>query len=181
MTEQEYKIVRSNRRKTMSIVIDEDGEVIVRIPRWVSKEAVEEFVEEKEDWIRDSKEKMINRKKRSESRNWSAVREETYPWIRGLGGELFRKKVAQWAEIMGVEYNRITIKEVSTRWASCSSKKNLNFSWKVFVMPERLVDYLIVHELSHLKYMNHSEAFWDVVRTYIPEYKPLIKELENYV
>ena len=141
-----YTIVRS-KRKTIGISVNEDGEVIIRIPKWGTLREAHEFAEEKAEWILKSQKKM---KKRKEDRrdDWDEVRAATYPWIRLQGGRMFRDKVADWAGKMGIEYTKITIKDVSTRWGSCTSKGHLAFSWKVFVMPERLVDYLVVHKMA---------------------------------
>lgn len=71
----------------------------------------------------------------------------------------------------GFEYNNIAIRDQSTRWGSCSSKKNLNFNWRLIFAPEDILDYVIVHELCHLKEMNHSKKFWDLVGSIAPNYK----------
>lgn len=165
----------------MGITIDEDGNVEVRIPVRVPYAEAERFVQERYDWIVRSRKKMLERKARHDAKNWDRLKSETEPWMRGRGGELFMAKVAGWAERMDVEYNRVTIRDTSTRWGSCSAKRNLSFTWKVFVMPEHLVDYLIVHELAHLRYMNHSREFWDMVETYIPEGRKIKKQFEEYV
>ena len=70
-------------------------------------------------------------------------------------------------------YNRVSIKNMKTRWGSCSTKKNLNFHYKIIELPSELADYLIVHELCHLGEFNHSEKFWKLVERAIPEYKTL--------
>ncbi len=113
--------------------------------------------------------------------DWDGMMKQTYVWIRGRGGRLFRDKVAAWARVMGVEYNRITVKNVTSIWGSCSARSNLNFSWKVFALPERLVDYLVVHELAHLKHLDHSPQFWALVGSFLPDYRKRKKELERYV
>ena len=68
-------------------------------------------------------------------------------------------------------YRNITIREQKTRWGSCSSEKNLNFNWKLILAPPEVLDYVVVHELCHLKEMNHSKAFWDEVGKVMPEYE----------
>ena len=174
-----YTVVRV-RRKTIGISVDENGNVQIRIPKWCPLWEAHDFVKEKADWILKAQTKMEQRQENRRD-DWDDVRAETYPWIRLQGGKLFRNKVAAWAEKMGVEYSKITIKDVSTRWGSCSDNGSLSFSWKVFVMPERMVDYLIVHELAHIRHMDHSHEFWELVGTYIPDYKRIRKEFKNYI
>lgn len=173
-----YNIVRTKRR-TIGIVIDQSGDIEIRIPGWVTVGEVERFVEEKKSWIIKTRKKMASRNKVRRA-DWDQLKDNYGIWMNGRGGELFKKKVDDWAEIIGVTYNRLSLRDVSSRWGSCTSKGNIMFSWKVFAMPERVVDYLIVHELVHRKYMNHSTQFWEEVGRYVPEYKKIKKELVRY-
>lgn len=77
-------------------------------------------------------------------------------------------------------FNRITIKHVVSKWGSCSSKRNLNFNWHLIFLPKHLIDYIIVHELMHLREMNHSPAYWAWVGKYFPTYKSAKKEVQAY-
>ena len=77
------------------------------------------------------------------------------------------------------EINRVAIKNTSTRWGSCSSKKNLNFNYKIIYLRPELADYLIVHELCHLGELNHSKRFWTLVKKTIPDYVNINKELRR--
>ncbi len=88
---------------------------------------------------------------------------EHYLRYKEIARILCEEKCEFWAEKIGVEYNRIAIKSMKTKWGSCSSKKNLNFNYKILFLSEKDRDYLIVHELSHLVHMNHSSRFWDLV------------------
>ena len=75
--------------------------------------------------------------------------------------------------------NRVAIKNTSTRWGSCSSKRNLNFNYKIIYLRRELSDYLIVHELCHLGQLNHSKKFWELVKQTIPNYVKINKELKR--
>ena len=100
-------------------------------------------------------------------------------WTRAQASEILPQKVASWAQKLGVEYNNIVIKDQKTLWGSCSSKKNLNFSYRLIKMPLSIIDYLIVHELAHLIHFDHSPEFWACVGTYVPNYKEARKWLNT--
>ncbi len=72
---------------------------------------------------------------------------------------------------MNLKYQRIVIKDQKTRWGSCSSLHNINYNWKLILMPTEILDYVVVHELAHLKEMNHSPRFWSEVEKILPSYK----------
>ena len=92
-------------------------------------------------------------------------------WLRNKANEVLKAKTAEWAQKMGVEYNNITIKNQQSLWASCSAKKNINYTYHIIKMPTAIRDYLIVHELSHLVHMNHGAEYWQLVAQYCPDYK----------
>jgi predicted metal-dependent hydrolase len=94
---------------------------------------------------------------------------------RGLVLHLLEK----WNKHYGFSWNKVAIRNQSSRWGSCSSKRNLNFSYKIIFLPERLAEYLVVHELCHLKEFNHSEKFWNIVALAIPDYARRREELRK--
>ena len=97
-----------------------------------------------------------------------------------LAREIFTRKAAYYASVMKVTYGRISIREQKTRWGSCSSKGNLNFNWRLIFAPEEVLDYIVVHELAHRREMNHSQAFYDIVESVLPEYKKEQKWLREH-
>jgi len=88
-------------------------------------------------------------------------------------------RVEYFANIMGVTYGNITIRNQKTRWGSCSSKGNLNFNCLLMLAPSEILDYVVVHELCHRKQMNHSKAFWLEVEKVLPDYKESIEWLKE--
>lgn len=92
-------------------------------------------------------------------------------WMIDKAAELIKKRTTEYSVILGVNYNSIRIKDTKTRWGSCSSKCNLNFNYRIIMAPEKVMDYIIVHELSHLKHMNHGKKFWETVALYMPDYE----------
>lgn len=159
-----YQWIRS-RRKTIAIQIDREGQVIVRTPYGITKRQVEEFLDEKKDWLLQTRQRVEKRKTEQ-----IPISEE----VRREGIErakrIFPERTAYFAKRMGVDYGRITIREQKTRWGSCSSKGNLNFNWKLVLLDPELLDYVVVHELAHRREMNHSVAFWKVVEAELPDY-----------
>lgn len=102
-------------------------------------------------------------------------------WYRTEAAKLINNRADKLSSQMGINYKRIVIRGQKTRWGSCSHRKNLNFNWKLIMAPESVIDYVIIHELTHLKEMSHSKRFWELVSQYCPrwrEYKKWLKQHE---
>ena len=162
---QEYELIRS-KRKSLALQVKGDGTVVVRAPLRLSEDKIDRFVREHLDWIEKQKDRI---QELSGKRHVITEQERADGIQKAL--KIFPERTAFFAERMGVDYGRITVREQKTRWGSCSQKGNLNFNWKLALMPEEILDYLVVHELAHRVEMNHSPAFWAVVAEEIPDYK----------
>lgn len=92
------------------------------------------------------------------------------PASRRSARRIIQARVEHWARVLGVEYNRVAIKDQRTLWGSCSGRKNLNFNWRLAAAPPEALDYVVIHELCHLREMNHSGKFWALVRLACPDY-----------
>jgi predicted metal-dependent hydrolase len=98
------------------------------------------------------------------------IRNALVRWYKRNAELKFREKVARYADIVGVDPADVGIKTFKSRWGSCSSKGRIDFNWKVIMAPNRIVDYVVVHELCHLKQHDHSPEFWKLVERVIPDY-----------
>ncbi|NQV13510.1 MAG: M48 family metallopeptidase [Parcubacteria group bacterium] len=172
----EYTLRTSNRARNLRLTINLDGELIVTKPWLVSTRRAEKFVQQKADWILK---KMAAMKTRGDNSLLANISAADYLKYKEQARALVIQKVVDFSQIYGLEYNRIFIRNQKTRWGSCSARKNLNYNFRLALLPERLVDYIIVHELCHLKELNHSSRFWALVGQEIPYYKEARKELRN--
>ena len=171
-----YQIIRSQ-RKTMSLEIKPDGQIIVRAPLRLSQVRIRRCVEQKLDWILKNLEKIQKREVQRETVPGLSKEERTR-----LQQEVCRKipeRTAYFAEKIGVSYGRITLRQQKTRWGSCSANGNLNFNWLLILAPPEVLDYVVVHELCHRRQMNHSQAFWNEVSAVLPGYKEQKKWLKD--
>jgi predicted metal-dependent hydrolase len=92
-------------------------------------------------------------------------------WYKTQSFIYLKSRTAFWADRIGVSFRRICIKDQRSRWGSCSSLHNLNYNWRIIMAPEPVIDYLIIHEVSHLVHFNHSTHFWELVSMHDPIYQ----------
>ena len=165
------EVIRS-KRKTLAIEIRPDMRVVVRAPEKIPQNEIMKFVEEKQNWIKKHLVQMYFKAEEiKKQKKEPALTNADIEKLCQKALSVIPDKVKYYAEIMGVTYGRITIRNQKTRWGSCSSEKNLNFNWKLILAPPEVLDYVVVHELCHLKEMNHSKAFWDEVGKVMPNYE----------
>lgn len=108
-----------------------------------------------------------------------AIRQLIESHYRQYARELLTAKTSYWAKRIGVSYNRIAIKSQKTRWGSCSAKGNLNYNWHIVCTNDELIDYIVIHELCHLRHLNHSPAFWQLVASHCPTYRECRSRLRS--
>jgi hypothetical protein len=101
-------------------------------------------------------------------------------WYRMQAAKLIRQKAAKIGAHSGLTYDRLIIRRQKTRWGSCSQMGNLSFNWKLIMAPEPVIDYVIIHELAHLKEMNHTKSFWQLVARHCPRWRQHRKWLKDH-
>ena len=161
-----------SKRRTIGLEVQADGKVLIRAPKGITKKVLMDFVNDRQEWIVEKW--FLIEKHRRKKAEAPKPDYEGHPEIEAFYRRAARKKIiertAWYAKLMGVTYGRISIRAAKTRWGSCSGAGNLNFNWKLVLMPPEVLDYVVVHELAHRKEMNHSERFWKVVEAEMPDY-----------
>ena len=204
----EYRLIKS-KRKTISIQIDKDAQIIVKAPHSVSQRYIEDFILSKRDWIEknvhkvqqtaalrqpkkfiggevfmlfgkeymlcissvDSKIKIIDDRIFFPQKFMDSPKEHMVKFYKKIARKYLNERTQKIASQLNLHYNNLKITSADKRWGSCSSKKNINFSYKLIMANEMAIDYVIIHELCHLLYMNHSSSFWNAVKSIMPNYK----------
>ena len=166
----DYTLRFSNRR-TLALQIQKDGSLLVLAPFFTSRERIECFVEEKSLWIEKARKQMQKRRKYPED-------PEEIRRLVVKAKELLPQRVAFYSEKMGLKPQRISITKAKTRFGSCSSKKTISFSCFLLLYPPEAVDYVVVHELAHIRHKNHGPDFYALVQRYMPDYQARKKLLK---
>jgi predicted metal-dependent hydrolase len=177
-----YTLRLNPRSKSIRLAIHSGGEFTVTVPPRVTQKMIEHFIGLKADWILEkiahfkkfdlARGPQVPRKTKAEQRaQYLALKEKAL--------KIATEKVHHWNSFYNFKFKNISIKNQKTRWGSCSKNGNLNFNYKIALLPEKLADYLVVHEIAHLGEFNHSKRFWDLVAKTIPDYQIIRKELKG--
>lgn len=172
----EYELVRSN-RKTLALYVRRDGRIEVRAPLRTSKDYIDGFVRKKQDWIENTLGKLSARQTEKRVIRLTSKEEARY---KKQAKTYLQQKCGLFSEVMGLRHGEIKVNSAKTRWGSCNRKGDINFTYRLLFAPEELIDYVVVHELAHLKEMNHSARFWSVVEQIMPDYRARRKKLREF-
>jgi hypothetical protein len=170
-----YIFKRSCQARNLRITVHRDMRVVVTMPFFFSVSKAEKFVRDKSDWIKKSLEKIGKIKKNiipiPQKGAYRKYKEEARVFLNHRLDEVNRN--------YSFRFFKVSIRNQKTRWGSCSRNGNLNFNYKILFLPLPLAEYIITHELCHLKEMNHSLRFWNLVAKTVPEHKKLRKQLRQ--
>ncbi len=211
------KIIRT-KRKTIALIVNEKGEVIIRAPKRATKREINALVKKHAGWIvkkraeaRKNQETFASRQfvegeefyflgknyvlqytgsEKSTLRLWgeklqiaNSAQEKAKivieKWYKKEARQIFTERVNFYAEKYGFEYKKLKLSSAKRRWGSCSSIGNINLTWRLVMAPPEIIDYVVVHELCHLREQNHSKAFWVQVGAIMPDYKVRRKWLKE--
>lgn len=169
-----YKIKKSNRAKRLRVAVYCDASVVVTLPISAEENIVEKFLKDKTTWLLSK----IEYFKKYKNNKLSVLSKGDYLEQKDKALDVVYKIVEKYNNKKQFKYNRIAIKNQKTRWGSCSRKGNININYKVIYLSGKIAEYIVVHELCHLKEFNHSSKFWNLVAREIPDYLELKDNLK---
>ena len=161
----------------MGIQIGDGKQVIIKVPIGTPESVAVAFMKEKRDWILKQIAKI--EKQAEMAKAMGVLSADDLKVIKEKAKVLIPKRVEHFAKLSGISYNRIFIRLQKSRWGSCSREGNLNFNCLLVLMPQEILDSVVVHELCHRRHMDHSKAFYAEVLWIFPEYKRCDKWLKQ--
>ena len=161
------QIFRSAVRTTLEVEVKSDLSVIVRVPLSISDKEINRFIKQKET----KKEKTLKRIGSRQRPYFPNLSQNDIKALAEKAAKVIPEKTKYYAPLIGVNYAKITIRNQTSRWGSCSSNGNLSFNCLLMLCPDSCIDYVVVHELCHRKELNHSPRFWRLVENILPDYK----------
>lgn len=172
-------VIRKQNKNMYLRVREPEAEVVATVPMQMKEETIERFVREHAAWIREA----VGRIKEKDNQTGQLPVEA--PFMERENRYLLKKKItallAKWEPVMKVQSNGFTIKKMKTRWGSCNvNTHHLNFNYALTKVPQSCLEYVVVHELTHLLEPSHNERFWGLMEYYLPGAKQLRKELNTY-
>ena len=166
-------IISYSKRRSVSLKV-KNGDLLVLAPIGTSENDINKIIDKHIEWIN----KAVAREKATREKYESLTETD----IRALKKEARKYLVPlceYYSSLTGLKYNKISITSAKTRFGSCSSSKNISFSYLVMLYPEPAREYVVLHEIAHLKEMNHSKAFYTIIGQYMPDYKERRKLLKS--
>lgn len=170
-----YVVRRSTRTRRLRITVHGDARVVITAPSYVGMPFIKQQIEARAGWLWNSLRRFAER----QTAAFMRYSRRDYLRFKEQARTVITARVVYFADLHHFSYGRISIRDQRTMWGSCSAQGNLNFSYKLLFLPPAVRDYVIVHELCHLKTFNHSPAFWGRVSEILPSYKIAKKMLRD--
>ena len=171
----DYNLIRSKRR-TISLRISQDCDVIVRAPLFASKKMIDGFVSKHEKWI----DKHIEIQKKQP--DLKSLSKKEILELKKQAEEVLTRKTEYYSKILRLYPKHVKITSAKKRFGSCTADNGICYSYRLMLYPDKAIDYVVVHELCHLKHRNHGKSFYSLVAKYMPDYlerDKLLKELQQ--
>lgn len=170
-----YELKTSQRARRIRLSIRFGENLVVSGPRNLNDRYIENFLKLKSKWILAALEKY----KPKPGQVVIKTQRGDYKKYKNQALAFVRERLEYFNRFYGFIYHRVSVKNQRTCWGSCSKKGNLNFNYKIIFLPPALADWIVVHELCHLKELNHSKKFWSLVAQTIPDWREIRQKLKK--
>jgi predicted metal-dependent hydrolase len=174
-----WQLIRSARARSIRITIYPTGEVKVTAPRLTPEFLISKFVNSKSSWITKKLAHFSKHPVSDERKLLNSLGRKDFKEQKGKALELVRSRLEHFNKHYNFIYKNVSIRNQKSRWGSCSHRGNLSFNFKLIYLKPEIQDYVVIHELCHLKEMNHSKRFWDLVSEMAPNWKELRRGLKR--
>ena len=171
----EYKIIRSD-RKTLSIEVNKKMEIIIRAPKKCSDKTISSFAKKYEPWAERA---LLKTEERLKNAAEYEINEDDREKYIALARLVLPEKTHYWGKIMGLEPTYVKITSAEKRYGSCNSKNGICYSYRLMAYPEKAIDYVVIHELAHIRHKNHGREFYKLIEKYMPGYREAEKILKH--
>ncbi|MBQ6850408.1 MAG: DUF45 domain-containing protein [Oscillospiraceae bacterium] len=174
----DYKTVKDNRRKRMVMTVENDGTVVIKVPKYTRKAAIDSFYRANLGWIAQRRQTLAENSaniKVLSSRDISELKKQAYT--------VMSRKTAYYGQIMGLQPDKIKITSAKKRWGSCIKNKDrytVCYSFRTMFLSDRVQDYIAVHELAHMVHFDHSKDFYSLVGKILPDWRLLSAQADNF-
>jgi predicted metal-dependent hydrolase len=172
-----YTLRSSKRSRNLRMTMEFDGTLVVTVPHPFIGRFVEPFLRQKASWILRHRERM----KKLKGKTFIKPSKREYEKNKTEILRKVKERLEFFNRFYKFTYHKVRIRNQSSLWGSCTRGGNLQFNYKLMYVPDKTFDYVVVHELCHLKEHNHSDRFWALVSKMIPEYKIIRKSLHQYI
>lgn len=178
-----YTLRLSARARRVRLTVRFGGDFMITAPKGASEKLIQNFILKKSDWVINKIDYFKNLAESAERCGKIIIKGGRHDYLKNKEKAriLIKNKISRLNKIYNFEIKRISVKNQKTCWGSCSKKGNLNFNYKIIFLPDKFVDYIIAHEICHLKELNHSKNFWNLLKIAVPNCFETKKELRKKV
>lgn len=178
-----YSLNLSKRARRVKLTVYFDGNFVITAPKSANHKTIQNFILKKSDWIINKIDYFKNLAESAKKSGKIIIKGRKRDYLKNKEkARIFvENKINLFNKIYEFKINRISVKNQKTCWGSCSKKGNLNFNYKIIFLPDKFADYIVAHEVCHLKELNHSKNFWDLVKIAVPNCLETKKELRKKV
>ncbi len=170
-------LIKYSKRKTIAITVNNEGDIIIKAPLHSCVKDIEKFVISNQDWIFKRQKLQQDKRTKLNSLNFD---ESKINFYKEDSRTKLLKMVRQYEQTLGIKVSSVKLSGAKRRWGSCTAQKGIRLNWRLYFVSDKVLEYVVFHELAHTVHLNHSKSFWKYISIVMPDYKERRKELRGY-